>query len=119
MLLAAVAAQLWFLLAGLAVAGLFAVVVQTTVAFAADLSPVAERGRTLGIVTSGVITGILGARVLAGGLAGLWGWRSVYVALALLLVVLALLVLKLLAGRPPLRSRDVRRRTALACWPLP
>lgn len=100
MLLAAVAAQLWFLLAGLAVAGLFAVVVQTTVAFAADLSPVAERGRTLGIVTSGVITGILGARVLAGGLAGLWGWRSVYVALALLLVVLALLVLKLLPADP-------------------
>ncbi|MGD6741367.1 MFS transporter [Streptomyces sp. BH106] len=100
MLLAAVAAQLWFLLVGLAVAGLFAVVVQTTVAFAADLSPAAERGRTLGIVTSGVITGILGARVLAGGLAGLWGWRSVYVALALLLVVLALLVLKLLPADP-------------------
>lgn len=102
--LTAVAAQLWLLLAGLALAGLFAVVVQTTVAFAADLSTAAERGRTLGAVTSGVIIGILGARVLAGSLAALWGWRSVYVALAALLIVLTCCVMRLLPPDP----RDVR-----------
>ena len=102
--LAAVADRLWLLLAGLALAGLFAVVVQTTVAFAADLSAAAERGRTLGAVTSGVIIGILGARVLAGGLAALWGWRSIYVALTALLVALTYLVLKLLPADP----REVR-----------
>lgn len=96
MLVAAVAPGLWLLLAGLAAAGLFAVVVQTTVAFAADLSAPADRGRTLGVVTSGVIIGILGARVLAGSLAALWGWRSIYVVLAVLLVVLSIFVLKLL-----------------------
>jgi predicted MFS family arabinose efflux permease len=104
MALAAVAAQLWLLLAGLAIAGLFAVVVQTTVAFAADLSTPAERGRTLGAVTSGVITGILGARVLAGSLAALWGWRSIYGVLAVLLIALTCFVLKLLPSDP----RDVR-----------
>ncbi|MFD7293025.1 MFS transporter [Streptomyces sp. NPDC059897] len=98
--LTAVAGQVWLLLAGLALAGLFAVVVQTTVAFAADLSAAAERGRTLGAVTSGVIIGILGARVLAGSLAALWGWRSIYVTLAGLLLVLACLVLKLLPADP-------------------
>ncbi|WP_129265788.1 MULTISPECIES: MFS transporter [Streptomyces] len=102
--LTSVAAQLWLLLAGLALAGLLAVVVQTTVAFAADLSTAAERGRTLGAVTSGVIIGILGARVLAGSLAALWGWRSVYVALAVLLIALACCVMKLLPPDP----RDVR-----------
>ncbi|MFF3834808.1 MFS transporter [Streptomyces sp. NPDC002458] len=102
--LTSVAAQLWLLLAGLALAGLFAVVVQTTVAFAADLSTAAERGRTLGAVTSGVIIGILGARVLAGSLAALWGWRSVYVALAALLIVLTCCVMRLLPPDP----RDVR-----------
>ncbi|MFD5041691.1 MFS transporter [Streptomyces sp. NPDC058377] len=102
--LTAVAAQLWLLLAGLALAGLFAVVVQTTVAFAADLSTAAERGRTLGAVTSGVIIGILGARVLAGSLAALWGWRSIYVALAVLLIALTCCVLRLLPPDP----RDVR-----------
>ncbi|SFS52511.1 Predicted arabinose efflux permease, MFS family [Saccharopolyspora flava] len=94
--LAAVAGQLWFLLAGLGLAGLFAVVVQTTVAYAADLSTPAERGRTLGVVTSGVITGILAARVLAGALAAFAGWHSVYATLALLLAVLAYLAWKLL-----------------------
>lgn len=104
MALAAAAAQLWLLLAGLAIAGLFAVVVQTTVAFAADLSTAAERGRTLGAVTSGVIIGILGARVLAGSLAALWGWRSIYVVFAVLLIALTCFVLKLLPSDP----RDVR-----------
>ncbi|WP_280462781.1 MFS transporter [Nocardia carnea] len=104
MLVAAVAPGLWLLLVGLAGAGLFAVVVQTTVAFAADLSTPAERGRTLGVVTSGVVIGILGARVLAGGLAALWGWRSIYITLAVLLVVLSLIVLKQLpAGHRPAR----------------
>jgi len=98
--LAAVASQLWLLLAGLALAGLFAVVVQTTVAYAAHLSTAAERGRTLGLVTSGVIIGILGARVLAGSLAALWGWRSIYVALAALLTALTYLVLKALPADP-------------------
>ncbi|PRB02501.1 MFS transporter [Microbacterium sp. MYb64] len=93
-LMAAFSPTWWMLLVSLAVTGLFAVVVQTTVAFAADLSSPAERGRTLGTVTSGVILGILGARVLAGVVADLWGWRSVYVGLTLLLLALSLLVLR-------------------------
>ncbi|MFG1659931.1 MFS transporter [Micromonospora chersina] len=105
MLVAAIAHSLWLLLVGLVAAGLFATVVQTTVAFAADLSPPAERGHTLGVVTSGVILGILGARVSAGGLAALWGWRSIYVTLAVLLVVLSIFVLKLL----PADHRSDRR----------
>lgn len=98
--LAAFATRLWMLLAGLALTGLFAVVVQTTVAYSADLSSRTERGRTLGAVTSGVVVGILGARVLAGGLAALSGWRSVYAVLAALLAVLAGLALMLLPTDP-------------------
>ncbi|MFP5023528.1 MFS transporter, partial [Pseudonocardia phyllosphaerae] len=105
MLLAAFAPGLWFLLIGLAATGLFAVVVQTTVAFAADLSTPAERGRTLGVVTSGVIIGILGARVLAGVLADLRGWRSIYITLTLLLLVLSIAVWKQL----PTDHRSHRR----------
>jgi predicted MFS family arabinose efflux permease len=96
MLVAAFSRTPWMLLIGLAVTGLFAVVVQTTVAFAADLSTPAERGRTLGSVTSGVILGILGARVLAAVLADVWGWRSVYVGLTLLLLALSLFVVTML-----------------------
>ncbi|MDF3336091.1 MFS transporter [Mycolicibacterium septicum] len=104
--LAAMATQTWLLLAGLAVAGLFAVVVQTTVAYAAALSTPEDRGRTLGMVTSGVVVGILGSRVAAGALAAVWGWRSVYVGLAVLLVALAGLVPKLLPPDPRREEAD-------------
>ncbi|MGW5719992.1 MFS transporter [Amycolatopsis sp. NPDC003865] len=83
----------WVAFGGLAVAGLFAVVVQTAVAYAASISPPAERGRTLGVVTSGVVAGILGARVLTGALADLGGWRGGYLAPAALAAVLAPLCL--------------------------
>ncbi|MFF3994418.1 MFS transporter [Streptomyces cyaneofuscatus] len=78
--------------AGLALAGMFAVVVQTTVAYAASVSPPAERGRNIGIVTSGVVIGILGARIVTGLLAEQWGWRSIYVLLGVLALGLAVLV---------------------------
>ncbi|GHB03141.1 MFS transporter [Streptomyces termitum] len=100
----AAAATVWTALAGLAVTGLLAVVVQTAVAYAASVSPPAERGRAIGVVTSGVVVGILGARVVAGALAEAWGWRSVYAVLAALSLGLAALVLTVL---PP----EGRRRT--------
>ncbi|MBN6041130.1 MFS transporter [Amycolatopsis sp. 195334CR] len=81
----------WVAFGGLVVAGGFAVVVQTAVAYAASISPPGERGRNLGVVTSGVVVGILGARIVTGGLAEVWGWRSSYVVLAVLAAVLGVL----------------------------
>ncbi|MGW1688863.1 MFS transporter [Streptomyces albidoflavus] len=78
--------------AGLVLAGMFAVVVQITVAYAASVSPPDERGRNIGIVTSGVVIGILGARIVTGLLAEQWGWRSIYVLLGVLALGLAVLV---------------------------
>jgi predicted MFS family arabinose efflux permease len=93
----AAAPAAWTAFAGLALAGMFAVVVQTTVAYAATVSPPAERGRTIGVVTSGVVVGILGARFVTGVLAQAWGWRSMYVVLGALALVLAALVLRALS----------------------
>lgn len=77
---------------GLAIAGLFAVVVQVTVAYVAAISPARDRGRNIGAVTSGVVIGILGVRVLAGVLGDAISWRAVYVVLALLCALLAVTV---------------------------
>ncbi|OLT11250.1 transporter [Actinomadura sp. CNU-125] len=103
--LTAAAPAAWAAFAGLAAAGLFAVVVQIAVAYTASVSPPGQRGRDLGVVTSGVVIGILGSRVVAGVLADLWGWRSVYLVLAFLTAVLALLARTLLPA-------DVRPGTA-------
>ena len=103
MLLTASASEAWMAFAGLAAAGLFAVVVQTTVAYATSVSLPAERGRNIGVVTSGVVVGILGARVATGALAEVWGWRSIYAVLAVLSLGLATLVLAVL---PPEERHD-------------
>lgn len=104
------------LLVGMAAVGLFAVVTQTLVAFAASLAPAAERGRVVGLVTSGVVVGILLARTASGLLADLAGWRSVYLASASLTALLALVLHRVLPrhadARPtPLRYGQLLRST--------
>lgn len=74
---------------GIATVGLLAVVTQTLVAFAATLAAPAERGRTVGVVTSGIVIGILLARTFAGALTDLAGWRSVYLVSAGLTLIMA------------------------------
>ncbi|MFC3997618.1 MFS transporter [Nocardiopsis sediminis] len=86
--------------AGLATAGFFAVVVQVAVAYVAAVSAPGERGRNIGAVTSGVVIGILGVRVMAGTLGDTVGWRAVYLVLALLCAALAVAVRLGLAPDP-------------------
>jgi predicted MFS family arabinose efflux permease len=84
------------LLAGMAAVGLLAVVIQVLVAFAATLAPPSQRGSTVGTVTSGVVIGILLARFVAGVLADLGGWRSVYLSAAILMLITAWLLFRAL-----------------------
>lgn len=72
------------LFGGIAAVGLMAVVAQVLVAFAATLVAPAIRGRAVGMVTTGIVIGILAARFVAGVLADLGGWRAVYLASAAL-----------------------------------
>jgi predicted MFS family arabinose efflux permease len=110
LILTASASAAWVAFAGLAVAGGFAVVVQITVAYAASVSPPAERGRNIGVVTSGVVAGILGVRVAAGTLAEIWNWRAVYAVLAMLSAGLVAVVLAVLPPEQrPSRPAGYRR----------
>lgn len=83
-------------LAGMIAVGLLAVVVQVLVAFAATLAAEDERGSVVGMVTSGVVIGILSARFVAGVLADLGGWRLVYLTSAILTLVMAGLLYRVL-----------------------
>jgi predicted MFS family arabinose efflux permease len=84
------------LLAGMFAVGLLAVTVQVLVAFAASLAAPGERGRVVGMVTSGVVIGILLARFVSGVLADLGGWRSVYLTSAGLMLMMAGLLFRAL-----------------------
>jgi predicted MFS family arabinose efflux permease len=92
------------LFAGMAVVGLFAVVVQVLVSFAATLAKPADRGRTIGFVTSGVVIGILLARTVAGALTDIAGWRTVYMVSAALTLLMAIALFRVLPRRERVKA---------------
>ncbi len=84
------------LLASMAAVGLLAVVTQALVAYAASLARPSERGHIVGVVTSGIVLGILLARTVAGSLTDLSGWRTVYFVSAALTMAIVLLLWRVL-----------------------
>lgn len=74
----ALAPSLAVVLVGTALTGLFSVVAQILVPFAATLAAPERRGQVVGTVMSGLLLGILLARTVAGALADLGSWRTVY-----------------------------------------
>ena len=97
------------LLVAMAGVGLFAVVIQLLVVHAASLTPEAQRGQVVGAVTSGVVLGILQARTLAGPVAELGSWRTVYLTAAGLTLLVALVLLRRLPDRRPRSHRNPLR----------
>lgn len=79
------------LLAGMLAVGLLGTAMtQGLIAYAANAAAAHERGRVVGTAQGGVFIGLLLARVFAGGVSDLAGWRGVYVCAAVLMVAVAL-----------------------------
>lgn len=88
--ISALAPGYYWLLAGTALAGVCSVVAQVLVPLAATLALPSERGRAVGTVVSGLLLGILLARVAAGGISTWFDWRAVYGFAAAAMVICAL-----------------------------
>ena len=78
LVITATAPSIGLVLAGTALTGLFSVVAQVLVPFAATLAAPERRGKVVGTVMSGLLLGILLARTVAGALANLGSWRTIY-----------------------------------------
>lgn len=65
---------------------------QGLISYAASAAADHERGSVVGTAQGGVFIGLLLARVLAGGISDLAGWRSVYLCSAGTMLVLAILL---------------------------
>lgn len=79
----------WVLLVGMLATGLLGTAMtQGLIACAASAADVQERGRVVGAAQSGVFIGLLLARVFAGVVSDLAGWRAVYGVSALMMLVL-------------------------------
>jgi predicted MFS family arabinose efflux permease len=80
--------------------GVTTVVPQLILPFAAGLTPPAMRGRVVGQVVSGLLVGILAGRAVAGVVTDLAGWRTMYLAASVAMLVLALSVRAMLPVAP-------------------
>jgi predicted MFS family arabinose efflux permease len=78
LVLAAIAPSLGVLAIAIAIAGLTSTVAQVLVPFAGTLATDEERGKVVGQVMSGLLTGILLARTFSGLLAAATDWRVVF-----------------------------------------
>lgn len=92
----AVAPNFTLLVGSLAMVGFTTVTGQLLVPLAGDLAHPSHRGRIVGIVVSGILTGILLSRTISGLLGDIFGWRSIYWVAAILSVFIAALLVKFL-----------------------
>ena len=111
------------LVLGTLMTGLFSVAAQVLVPMASALVPADRSGRAVGFVMSGLLTGILLSRTVAGVLSGIGGWHTVYWVGGLAVAAVALLLARALpASRntgPALSYGQVLRTMAGLLHTLP
>ncbi len=76
--------------------GACSMIPQIFIPIAAQFSRPENKGRNVGIVLSGLLTGILASRVVSGFVGELFGWREMYYIAAAMMFVCAIVVLKVL-----------------------
>ena len=81
--------------------GICSVIPQIFIPIASQFSRPENKGRNVGIVVSGLLTGILASRVISGFIGELFGWREMYHIAAGMMLVCAIIVLKILPDIQP------------------
>jgi predicted MFS family arabinose efflux permease len=101
MAVAAAAPSFPVLAAALGIACLTSVVAQVIVPMSSSLASEHERGQVVGTVMSGLLIGILLARTVSGVIAGIFGWRVVFVLAAAAMLTLAVVLRRALPNDRP------------------
>ncbi|WEJ85004.1 MFS transporter [Kluyvera intermedia] len=101
LLVSAIAPVYWSMLAGLALVGVTSLGGQLLLPLAGDLTRHDERGRVIGIIASGMLIGTMLSRLMGGIIADWFGWRSTYLAAALVDACLAVILLMRLPNDKP------------------
>ncbi len=101
LLLAAFSQNLWMMSVASLLIGLATMTPQFLIPFAAQLAGPHEKGKVLGTVVSGLLIGILLSRTFSGFVGSMFGWRSVFIFAAVLMIFLALILRNVLPQSPP------------------
>jgi len=89
------------LLIAISALGMTTVAGQVLTPLAGDLAADVDRGRVVGVVVSGLLAGILVSRTISGLVADAAGWRTIFVAAAIAVLVLAVLLYGAVPSLPP------------------
>lgn len=102
----ALAENIYTVWAASLVTGVCSMIPQIFVPIASQYSRPEHKGRNVGVVISGLLTGILASRVVSGWVGELLGWREMYFIAAGLMCICAFVVLKVLPDiRPTFEGR--------------
>lgn len=97
----ATASSIGILLVSSFVIGVCSVVPQFFIPLAAQYSRPENKNRNVGIILSGLLTGILASRVVSGAVGEWLGWREMYAIAAGVMTVCALIVYRILPDAAP------------------
>lgn len=89
----------YILLASL-VTGICSVMPQIFIPIAAQFSLPQNKARNVGMMVSGLLTGILGSRVISGFVGEYWGWRTMYYIAAVIMLLCIFVVVRVLPDMP-------------------
>lgn len=81
--------------------GICSVIPQIFVPIASQFSKPENKGRNVGIVISGLLTGILASRVISGFIGEIFGWREMYHIAAAMMLICGIVVIKVLPNIQP------------------
>ena len=96
LIVSALSKNLWMLIIGTSMTGLFSTVAQVLIPFAATLSKPEHRGKIIGTLMSGMLLGILLGRTFAGAISTIADWHYVYwIATSIMGIVTLLLWISL------------------------
>jgi predicted MFS family arabinose efflux permease len=101
LVLCALAPTFGVLLVAVTALGVTTVSGQVLTPLAGDLAADGERGRVVGTVVSGLLTGILAARTISGLIADVAGWRAVFAFAGAVAVLFAALLGRAIPALPP------------------
>lgn len=96
----ALAPDIHLILVASLLTGICSVIPQIFMPLAAQFSTPETKGRNVGIILSGLLTGILASRVVSGIAGEYMGWRFIYYIAAGLMVVCLVVIMKILPDIP-------------------